>query len=370
MFVLFFRSADVSTDSRLEKYCSALENCKVQYRIAYWERSSVEPNKDSRNFKFIRAARYGARYANVFNLILWAFFQSKVIFNHRRRIRYIHSVDLDSGLVSLFWCRIFSIPFVYDVYDCYSDSRGISGILKKVIDTVERFVIRGSDLTILADVSRYRQLNVPIASGNIMVIENVPINVNLSEVSDRVVSSDKLMLCYFGNLEAHNRGLEDILDLCKSNPDVELHIAGIGALSTLFETEAKLNSNIHFYGPMKHLDGLALMRSCDAILGLYYLSVENHRYAAPNKYYEHLLLGRPIITSNGTPPGLKVQERQTGIVIDDGVAPLLKAVKWLNENRQEALLLGNNARKVWDTKYSNYYQNSIVQGYVSRCLKL
>jgi hypothetical protein len=370
MFALFIRSADVATDSRLEKYCTALAKRAVQFRIAYWQRSSVGSASDGSNFVFDRAASYGARYANIFNLILWAFFQSRIIYSCRKEIRYIHSVDLDTGLISLFWCRLYSIPFVYDVYDCYSDSRGISGIFKKIIDVVERFVIRRSDISILADVSRYQQLEVSRASKNVIVIENVPTNLTVDQMPASTVASGNLRLCYFGNLEAQNRGLEDVLNFCKSNPSIELHVAGLGALGSLFKTTAEKNSNIHFYGPMKHSDGLALMKGCDAILGLYYLSVENHRYAAPNKYYEHLLLGRPIITSKGTPPGSKVEEFRTGIAIDDGAAALSEAVNWLDQNRTEAAVLGANAKKLWDTRYKSYYRDNIVERYVSQCLKL
>lgn len=368
MFVLFIRSADVATDSRLEKYCTALSVRMIDYRIAYWQRSAASGADEQENFVFCRPARYGARYANIFNLILWAFFQSRSIIGNRSAIRYVHSVDLDTGLISLLWCKIFGIPFVYDLYDCYSDSRGITGLFKRFIDAVERFVISQSDLSILADTSRYRQLRLSEHSTNICVIENVPIYSDLEQISIKASECSIFKLCYFGNLEAKNRGLEDILECCKSNASFELHVGGLGALSQLFEEAAQDYPNIFFYGAMRHKDGLALMKECDAILGLYYLSVENHRYAAPNKYYEHLLLGRPIITSKGTPPGDKVKEFDTGIAVEDGLTSISNAILWMSENRENVITLGNNAKKVWDCQYADYFERTIVDQYVSRCM--
>ena len=369
MFVLFVRSAEIATDSRLSKYCSALAELSIKYRIAYWQRSTFDTNCDKKNFVFNRSARYGARYGNIFNLILWAFFVSATIFRQRKNIRYVHSVDLDSGLVSLLWCKLCSIPFVYDIYDCYSDSRGLTGSTKKFIDLLERLVISNSDLSILADASRYNQLGITDKNPNIMVIENVPPD-QAVETSSALDSdgNEKFRLCYFGNLEAEYRGLEDVLQFCIKNSFIELHVAGIGALSSLFQKSANEYQNVHFYGPMKHMDGLALMKSCDAIIGLYYLAVENHRFAAPNKYYEHLLVGKPIITSKGTPPGKKVDDLNTGISVSDGINCISEAVHWMDGNRNEAAALGINARKVWEMKYSSYFDEISVGSYIPKWL--
>lgn len=89
--------------------------------------------------------------------------------------------------------------------------------------------------------------------------------------------------------------------MCAGRSDVELHVAGYGGLENMFAGSGTKFSNIHFYGALPSPAGLTLMASMDVVVGMYYLSVPNHLYASPNKYYEHLMLGRGMLTTVGTP---------------------------------------------------------------------
>ena len=45
---------------------------------------------------------------------------------------------------------------------------------------------------------------------------------------------------------------------------------------------------------------LELYAKCDLMFALYDPAIPNHRYSAPNKVYEAMLLGKPIIVAEGT----------------------------------------------------------------------
>src|SRR5690606_16441899 len=117
---------------------------------------------------------------------------------------------------------------------------------------------------------------------------------------------------YFGVLEPRHRGLEDLLSVAAGRTDVELHFAGYGGLEETVASFASKYPNIHYHEPMDSSAGLSLMAQMHVIAGLYYLSVPNHAFAAPNKYFEHLMLGRGLLTNENTAPGRKVQALSTG----------------------------------------------------------
>lgn len=367
MFSLFIRSANIRTDSRLGKYFSALDMHGIAYRVVYWDRSNEGGECSERDFRFRRSGAYGLRYRNILNLIAWNFYLVRVLIRNRKSISFVHAVDLDTGLGSILICKIFGIPFVYDVYDCYSDSRGIDGSKKIIVDWIERAVIKSSNLAILADPSRFRQIKIPSDYERMIIVENVPNDLHIEEAGSLGNSKETLRLGYLGNLEAENRGLEDLLRFCIGEPLVELHVGGLGALTNLFHEAAQECSRIHFYGAMTHKDGLSMMKSCDLIVGLYYLKAANHKFAAPNKYYEHLLLGKPILTSRGTPPGERVVKFETGWAIDDGFQHISQILSYILKNPSQLVVRGQNARGIWDRKYSNYFLNIVAGKYASIC---
>ena len=49
------------------------------------------------------------------------------------------------------------------------------------------------------------------------------------------------------------------------------------------------------YGKLQYSQTLALESQCDIRVATYDPSIRNHKYSAPNKFYESLMLGKPII---------------------------------------------------------------------------
>jgi hypothetical protein len=174
----------------------------------------------------------------------------------------------------------------------------------------------------------------------------------------------KLTVGYLGTFEARFRGLEDVVAVVEAHEDLALHIGGAGAIEDQIASSAQRCSRIHHYGPMAHRDGLAMLAGCDLILGLYYAEVPNHKFAAPNKYYEHLLLGKPLLTSLGTPPGEKVLRHDTGWAIADGALPLVDAIADMMAKPDVMRVRGRNAAALWRRDYADYFERRIAGDYV------
>lgn len=360
---LFVRSIEVATDARLKRYAQALERRSHAYQVLFWQRQpAVEESPNSRYMAFRYAAPTGARWGNLAGLVAWNWHIARTIWRLRYTLDSIHAVDLDSALTALCCGKLLKLPVIVDFYDSYPDSRGLRGAAAAMARNLEGWMAARADLAIIADPGRLTQHGIR-SEANLLVVENVPAT---EWAADEIDDEMPLTLGYLGNLEARHRGIEDFLGIVAGDPRLRLVIAGAGALEHQVRAAAEACGRIEFHGPVEHSTGMALMSRCHVILGLYYLSAENHRFAAPNKYYEHLLLGRPLLTSRGTPPGAKVEEHRTGWAVEDGAEPLKRLLDALTGDRPEVRAAGARARELWEERYSSYVVEQIDGQYVSK----
>lgn len=370
--VWLIRSQPKESDGRLIKYVNLLKETNRNYKVVSWYRKG-HPNAGSDDvLPYLKLAKTGARFKNALNLIGWNWFILRAIFKNRHQIGLIHAADFDTILPCILGGKCLGIPIVYDIYDKYTASREIKGIVGWLFDKLEMFAINTSNHTILPDVSRYEQFGIPTTNSEVTIIENVPMysTIPTSKASLEKTEGTDYVLCYVGILEATHRGIEDLLKVVSTKPTIQLHIAGFGPLEEEVTRYAEKYHNINFLGELDRAEAFHVMEQSDIHVGMYYKTVSNHYYAAPNKYYEHLYFGKPLITTQGTPPGNRVQELSTGWSILEGESNIASCLDNL-----DSLIVSDyasNARKQWDNKYSDYKEYfhstylSIVDGFLSR----
>lgn len=288
-------------------------------------------------------------------IISWNIFLLANLIKNIRKLTAIHAIDLDTFIPAFIVAKIFGIRLIAEVYDKYSDSRPLPKAICNIADFIEFFILKNAKSIILPDTCRINQLALPEEiDKKIFIIENVP-NASLIEYKKHAKINRKIKLSYVGILEEKHRGIEDLIKSVSKSDNFELIIAGDGSLRSYIISAAALNANIKYIGPVKPDEALAVMSSSDIIVGLYYRTIKNHYFASPNKYYEHLLLGRPLLTTKNTRPGVKVTEYNTGFAIEEGEASLDWFLEEVTEKR--ILLCGENARTLWEKVYKNYHEH-------------
>ena len=110
------------------------------------------------------------------------------------------------------FCAIARKRLVFDIYDKYTAVRNISGVVGRILDSLETRIAKSADLTLIVSEERYVQHGLPAGQANVLVLENVP-NACAHGRPMRKLSSP-WMIGYFGVLEPRNRGLEDLLEVC------------------------------------------------------------------------------------------------------------------------------------------------------------
>lgn len=350
--IFFVRSSLSKFDSRIQKYFKCIETAKLEYTYIGWIRGDLSYKPQTNEILFLRQGKLGAGWFNALDIILWNIFLFYKLCMNSRNIKIVHAVDLDSALICYIYCRVFRKKIIFDVYDKYTAVRNLSGMPGRFLDNIEKYIAKYADLTLLAGPERNVQLGINEILPNMMILENVP-SMDVSSIAFPSIGG-KWRIGYFGVLEPNHRGLEDLLSTAANRDDIELHIAGYGGLQKLVNSYSDRFDHISYHGILDSLSGLRLMADMHVIVGMYYLSIPNHFYASPNKYYEHLMLGRSLLTTKNTAPGNRVEAYNTGWAIDEGI----DAIKvWLDTLTAESVLSsGREAHALWSAKYSDYYR--------------
>lgn len=266
----------------------------------------------------------------------------------------IHAVNFDTAKPAFKAAEKFGKKIVYDIFDYYSDSYNAPKAVKSVIRNLENKCISRADLTIICSEERKGQI-AGSKPKNLIVVENSPEDLEVRDdfkLADGTVPG-RPKAVYAGML-VFDRFLEETAEVMTTRNDVEWHVAGYGVLRPFIEECAKSHDNIFYYGPLPYDDILALEKSCDIMTALQNPSVANNRYSAPNKFYEALLLGKPLIMVRNGSIYKEIENNGFGEVIDavgDVKAKVSEALDRLLARRGEWEAMGSAARKLYDTKY-------------------
>jgi glycosyltransferase involved in cell wall biosynthesis len=85
---------------------------------------------------------------------------------------------------------------------------------------------------------------------------------------------------------------------------------------------------------------------------MYDPQVPNHRYSAPNKYYEAAMLGKPIVVAAGTGIDELVRRDGSGYVSEYSTAGFTMAINEILTSRGEAIRKGAIGRVAFERLYT------------------
>jgi glycosyltransferase involved in cell wall biosynthesis len=161
---------------------------------------------------------------------------------------------------------------------------------------------------------------------------------------------------FFGGEVTPDRCLHQVIEAVIGMEDVSLQIIGPASeaysarLHQLAAGHDRVELQLEWQRPERIMEA---MRGSDALFAIYDPSVPNNRFASPNKLFEAMMCGKPIIVNAGTSMDQTVQEEDCGIVIET-ISPesIMKAVLTLKANQDLRARLGSNGRRAYDQKYS------------------
>lgn len=363
--VLIIRCNAISNDPRVKKYLSFLESNNIEYKVLGWDRND-EGLKYKKSIFFCKKSGYNVGgLTAAWNRVLWMWF----CFTQIRKIKpsFIHGCDLDSAFPAVIYkvlCHR-KTKVLFDIFDWFSATLyNQPKIVTMAFKWMESIATKYSDHIIICEKERLEQIPYDISS-KVDILPNIPMIVDETsfKYEDDSLSfpNDKITISYVGGLY-NERFLDELLDIAEKGC-INLLVAGYGdnRLENRCMSLSNLD-NIKYFGGVQYEQGLHISYNSDVVYAMYCKTNKNHIYAAPNKYYEAMLLGKPIITTAGTIVGNKVIDNNTGFVIEERIRALETLLNSLNQ-REVIQKKGLKAKLLWDTEYATYTQDFLLTTY-------
>lgn len=354
--ILIIRSQDILTDSRIQRYEKWFQKQHIPYKILGWNREEKTIKRENTHYCPLRAG-YNLGVEGIKYRIKWNIYVLKYLLSNCKQYDIIHACDFDTIFPALLM-KMIGKKVIFDIFDWSSDElKTGKRAIDFTINKLERLATKLSDLTIICEEERLRQMK--IIPKQYMVIPNIPF-LDTSQLQDEYLLADTdLKLGYIGGFYPH-RGLEELIEVVVKLPHIHLTVGGFGEK----EIEEKIRkaseeySHIHYIGKVEYSEALRVMSQCHVLYGMYYKTNPNHLYAAPNKFYESIFLRKPLITTLGTLVGEKVTTHHTGYAIEEGVQPLYELLMSLTKEQLEDKKIDLNRSY---KRYKNFWQTQMYQ---------
>ncbi len=364
--VLIIRSNGVKNDPRVEKYLNFLKAKGGEYHILGWDRKNEKLSLENCTYYNRNSGYNVGGLKAAWNRLLWMCFCLRQII--RIRPTFIHGCDLDSTFPAVIYKSLFNnkVRVLFDVFDWFSATlSNQSKVIRWCFNWMESVSTKRSDYVFICEEERKEQIPYDISS-KLYVLPNIPLigNENSFKFNDNNLkfSNDKLVLSYVGGLY-NERFLDELLQLA-SDGLINLLIAGYGDKGLEEKCyRVSQQDNVKYFGPVLYENGLHISYNSDIVYAMYCKSNPNHIYAAPNKYYETMLLGKPIITTDGTIVGDKVVKHNIGYVIEEDIIDLTNLIKKLKNNREDLRQKGEKAYNLWLHQYKDYTSSFLETTY-------
>lgn len=353
--IILLRSNSIEADSRVLKEASALIENGYEVSFFGWDRARNHSSAQKKitgvdaTIVGIKSAFGGGFKRNLIPLIRFNLCLFFYLLRYHKSFDVIHACDFDTAFAASAAALIINKPLVYDIFDYYVDSFSVPRRLKKTIERFDHWVMDKSKIVIVCTENRREQIQYA-EQDKVIVIHNAPPMVNCSSEQFGHDSS-VIKLVYVGILQ-EGRLLRELLAEVESNTKLELDIAGFGQLESVVKSYSLRVNRIRYYGQVPYDRALELESCADVMLALYDPEIPNHKYAAPNKFYEALMFGKPLIVTKGIGIDRIIEDEGFGVSVDYTQEGLRKGISRIVELIGQGNIDTNAMKKYYIANFS------------------
>ena len=341
----------------MEKEALSLAAAGYQVRALGWDRTAQLPELERREgieiHRLSIKADFGQGLGNLPQLLRWQWGLGIYLARHHDEFDLLHACDFDTILPALAAGCLWKKTVVYDVFDFYAEHlRRTPAWVKNLIRRFDLWALTRADGVILADDSRRAQI-AGAHPRRETIIYNSPSDAGAALAPEWEIHppGSKLRLVYVGLFQVE-RGLFEMLDVMREHPEWSLVMAGFGGDQDRIEALAERLPNVTCLGRVPYDRALRLSAAADVLFATYDPSIPNHRYSSPNKVFEAMMLGKPIVVARLTNMDKIIEENDCGLVVEYGSVDELE--RSLSRLAGDPLLrdrLGAAGRRAYERQY-------------------
>ena len=235
--------------------------------------------------------------------------------------------DLDTLLPSIVVGRHRKIPVVYDSHEFFTEAAGLTGkpLRRKIWLFIERYCIPklGKMLTVNESIAREFRHRYGV---KVDILRNMPVLKSVPDVTPRTaflefgIPTDLPILLLQGAYMDRDRGTSDAVEALAVMTDVRLVLVGAGI--EFDESVERINDprwkgRLHCIPRLPYEKLRILTASADVGLSLDKGLHTNYLLSLPNKLFDFIHVGLPIVASPMVEVRRVVEENGVGVVLKD-----------------------------------------------------
>lgn len=346
MKILFIWDSDYPWDIRVEKICDTLIETGWQVHLVCRNKMRRPLNETYKGINIHRIPFLPEKYGSLNDMYGFPAFFSPIWLRQindvakRNCVDLIIVRDLPMALAAVAVARIRKTPVIFDMAECYPEllrliwkfePLKIQNLFIRnpfVADAVELLATKMADhIFVMVEESKDRLIKKGITSQKITIVSNTPVLEKFYSVPATFPGTlanhhGKLILLYVGFLN-FSRGLGSIMEslskYLKCNNNIFLALLGTGSAQrelSRISSRLCLGKHVGFEGWVDNRLVPQYIASSDICL------VPHHKCShwdntIPNKLFDYMASGKPVLVSNVKPMERIVNETNSGFVYKD-----------------------------------------------------
>lgn len=363
--ILFIRSAPLNVTPAVGRYARFLRSTGGAKTLHGLELDYGQPRPAVDFVDELHTLRrpFQGTLQRVMAMLAWQLYQLRILF--RLRPRLIQFCDVFSVPAVLVAKLLLGARLVFDIRDAARLAVSHRGwLVGHLLGALEGIGALASDAVIVVARPLAAALPPSVRDG-CFVIPNAP-PVDLYKAPR--FSDDGRLRVNLSGFVSYRRNLEAWCAVSTRRKRLALDLYG----NVADEATQRI---LEMYGipavlRLDHAEALKRTEDCDAVTLMYDPSIEINRFAAPNKLYEALMLGKPIVCAVGMRMADELLEWDCGLAVPYGDVDALEAAVERLSNIDERARLGGNARNLFLERYSGCAEREMTRLYTQLGLTL
>lgn len=310
---------DLVTDQRVNKSCLTLQKAGFEVLLV-GRRQRKSPPMDERPYESKRMKllfEKGPFFYAEFNIRLFIF----LLFH---RCNCLLSNDLDTLLPNFWVSKLKNIPLIYDSHEYFTEVPELVSRprVQRVWRRIEEYVLPKMEEMITVNKSIADLFHNKYGI-KVNIIRNIPMRKMLPAPATREevgLDSGKHILVLQGSGINIHRGSEELVDAMAYLDDCQLVIIGGGDVLPILKEKVAANNwddRVKFFPRMPYQKMMAITQLADIGFTLDKDTNLNYRFSLPNKLFDYIQAGVPVVASHLTEIERIITDYNIGTFIED-----------------------------------------------------